>query len=236
MNWVIEGLVTALRMLVGGEGEIYEIAWLTVRVSGSATLLSVLLGVPLGAYLGLVRFPGREAVRAVVNSTLGLPPIVVGLWVSLFLWRSGPLGGLRLMYTPYALVIAGCLIALPRVTALTMAGVMQVEGGLSLHISALGANKWQMIWLVMREARLSILAAVMAGFGSAVAEVGAAMAVGGNIRGHTRVLSTAIVLEVNRGNFAVAMALGFILLTLSYAVALVLTAVQQGRLWNAHGS
>jgi len=236
MNWVIEGIVTALRMLVGGEGEIYEIAWLTMRVSGSATLLSVLLGVPLGAYLGLVRFPGREAVRAVVTSTLGLPPVVVGLWVSLFLWRSGPLGGLRLMYTPYALVIAGCLIALPRVTALTMAGVMQVEGGLSLHISALGANKWQMIWLVMREARLSILAAVMAGFGSAVAEVGAAMAVGGNIRGHTRVLSTAIVLEVNRGNFAVAVALGFILLTLSYAVALVLTAMQQGRLWNAHGS
>lgn len=235
MHWILEGITTAIRMLATGEGEIYEIAWLTVRVSGSATLLSVLLGVPLGAYLGLVRFPGRQAVRAVVNSTLGLPPVVVGLWVSLFLWRSGPLGGLRLMYTPYALVIAGCLIALPRVTALTMAGVMQVEGGLALHIRALGANKWQTIWLVIREARLSILAAVMAGFGSAVAEVGAAMAVGGNIRGHTRVLSTAIVLEVNRGNFAVAVALGFLLLTLSYGVALILTAMQQGRLWNAHG-
>ncbi|MBT9175907.1 MAG: Tungstate uptake system permease protein TupB [Firmicutes bacterium] len=235
MEWIAEGLLTALRMLATGEGEVYSIAWLTIRVSGSATLLSVIIGVPLGAYLGLVRFPGREAVRTVVNSTLGLPPVVVGLWVSLFLWRSGPLGGLRLMYTPYALVIAGCLIALPRVTALTMAGVMQVEEGLSLHIAALGANKWQMVWLIIREARLSVLAAVMAGFGSAVAEVGAAMAVGGNIRGHTRVLSTAIVLEVNRGNFPVAIALGFILLTLSYSVALVLTAMQQRRLWNAHG-
>jgi len=233
MQWIGEGLVTALRMLATGEGEIYSIAWLTISVSGGATLLSVFLGVPLGAYLGLARFPGRAAVRTVVNSTLGLPPVVVGLWVSLFLWRSGPLGELRLMYTPYAMVIAGCLIALPRVTALTMAGVMQVEESVSLHLAALGANKWQAIGLVVREARLSVLAAVMAGFGSAVAEVGAAMAVGGNIRGYTRVLSTAIVLEVNRGNFSVAIALGFILLTLSYSVALVLTAMQQRGLWHA---
>lgn len=233
MSWVIEGIITALRMLGSGEGEIYSIAWLTIRVSGTATLLSVLIGVPLGAYLGLVKFPGRRAIQTIVNSTLGLPPVVVGLWVSLLLWRSGPLGILGLMYTPYALIIAGCLIALPRVTALTMAGVMQVEGGLSLHIAALGASKWQLVWLVIREARLSILAAVMAGFGAAVAEVGAAMAVGGNIRGQTRVLSTAIVLEVNRGNFSVALALGFILLTLSYSVSLVLTTLQQRRLFYA---
>lgn len=227
MGLVVRGLVRAVQMLLSGEGDIYSIAWLTIRVSGAATLLSVLIGVPLGAALGVSRFPGRRFVQSIVNSAMGLPPVVVGLWVSLLLWRSGPLGFMALMYTPYALVIAQCLIAIPRVAALTMAGVMQVENGLSLQIRSLGATRWQCVYLIIRESRLSIMAAVMAGFGAVVAEVGAAMAVGGNIRGQTRILSTSIVLEVGRGNFDIAIALSFILLTLSYSVAIVLTTLQQ---------
>jgi len=229
MELIWQGLVKAFEMLVAGDSELYQIAWLTVQVTGTATLISIALGIPLGALLGLSAFPGRKGVQGLLNSTLGLPPVVVGLWVSLLLWRSGPLGFLGLMYTPTALVVAQVVIALPRVAALTMAGVMQVDGVLSVQLAGLGANRWQLLWLVIRESHLSIIAACLAGFGAVVAEVGAAMAVGGNIRGQTRILSTAIVLEVNRGNFDLALALSFILMTFSYAVAMAFTFMQQRR-------
>ncbi|MBS3937311.1 MAG: ABC transporter permease [Peptococcaceae bacterium] len=229
MELIWQGLVQAVQMVFAGDRELYQVAWLTVRVTGTATLLSIIFGVPLGALLGLSSFPGRRGVQSLLNSTLGLPPVVVGLWVSLLLWRSGPLGFLRLMYTPTALIVAQVLIAMPRVAALTMAGVMQVDQGLSAQLRGLGANRWQTVWLVIRESQLSIMAACLAGFGAVVAEVGAAMAVGGNIRGQTRILSTAIVLEVNRGNFALALALSFVLMTFTYVVAMVLTMMQQRR-------
>lgn len=229
MELIWRGLVKAFEMILAGDRELYQIAWLTVQVTGTATLISILLGIPLGAMLGLSSFPGRKGVQGLLNSTLGLPPVVVGLWVSLLLWRSGPLGFLGLMYTPTALVVAQVVIALPRVAALTMAGVMQVDGVLSVQLAGLGANRWQLLWLVIRESHLSIIAACLAGFGAVVAEVGAAMAVGGNIRGQTRILSTAMVLEVNRGNFDLALALSFILMTFSYAVAMVFTFMQQRR-------
>lgn len=229
MELIWQGLVKALQMLLRGDRELYQIAWLTVQVTGSATMISILLGIPLGTLLGLSAFPGRKAVQGVLNSTLGLPPVVVGLWVSLLLWRSGPLGFLGLMYTPTALVVAQVVIAMPRVAAITMAGVMQVDQGVSTQLAGLGANRWQIVWLVIRESHLSIIAACLAGFGAVVAEVGAAMAVGGNIRGQTRILSTAIVLEVNRGNFDLALALSFVLLTFSYVVAMALTLLQQRR-------
>ena len=229
MELIWQGLVKAFEMVIAGEQELYQIAWLTVQVTGTATLISIALGVPLGALLGLSSFPGRKGMQGLLNSTLGLPPVVVGLWVSLLLWRSGPLGFLGLMYTPTALVVAQVVIALPRVAALTMAGVMQVDDAVSVQLAGLGANRWQLLWLVIRESHLSIIAACLAGFGAVVAEVGAAMAVGGNIRGQTRILSTAIVLEVNRGNFDLALALSFILMTFSYAVAMAFTLMQQRR-------
>lgn len=229
MNLVWRGLSEALRLLISGDNEIWQIAWLTVRVSGTATLLSIILGIPAGALLGLSNFRGKRFVQSIVNSAMGLPPVVVGLWISLLLWRSGPFGALSLMYTPIALVLAQVVIATPRVAALTMAGVMQVEHGVAEQIIGLGASQWQKTYLVLKEAWLSLIAAAMAGFGAVVAEVGAAMAVGGNIRGQTRILSTAIVLEVNKGNFDIAIALSFILLSLSYSVALTLTALQRRR-------
>jgi len=229
MELIWQGLVQAVQLVFRGDRELYQIAWLTIRVTGSATLVSILLGVPLGAFLGLTNFPGRKWVQSLLNSSLGLPPVVVGLWVSLLLWRSGPLGFMRIMYTPAALIAAQVLIAMPKVAALTMAGVMQTDQGLSVQLTGLGANRWQAIWLVIRESQLSIIAACLAGFGAVVAEVGAAMAVGGNIRHQTRILSTAIVLEVNRGNFDLALALSFILMTISYVVALALTLMQQRR-------
>ena len=229
MELVWRGLTEAFRLLISGDREVWQIAYLTIRVSGVATLLSILIGIPLGAVLGLGKFPGKSLLQSIVNSAMGLPPVVVGLWISLLLWRSGPLGNLGLMYTPIALVVAQVVIATPRVAALTMAGVMQVENGIAEQITGLGASRVQQVYLILKQAWLSLVAASMAGFGAVVAEVGAAMAVGGNIRGQTRVLSTAIVLEVNKGNFDIAIALSFILLSLSYIVALTLTMLQRRR-------
>ena len=164
---------------------------------------------------------------SVVNTGMALPPVVVGLWVSIFLWRSGPLGDLRLMYTPAAMVIAQMVIATPVVIGLTAAALQQLDPRLQIQLLGLGASRWQMIWALWREARLPLLAALMAAFGSVISEVGASMMVGGNIRGQTRVLTTAIVLETGKGEFAMAIALGFILLLLAFMVNWGLTRVQQ---------
>ncbi|MBC7337997.1 MAG: ABC transporter permease, partial [Clostridia bacterium] len=153
----------------------------------------------------------------------------VGLWVSLFLWRSGPLGWLKLIYTPTAIVIAQAIIATPLVASLTVAALQQLPPKLKLQLLGLGASRWQLVWQLLREARLGLFAAVIAGFGGVVSEVGAAAMVGGNIVGETRVLTTAIMLEVSRGNFDTAVALSFILLALAYTVVAILTITQQGR-------
>ncbi|HYG56770.1 MAG TPA: ABC transporter permease [Symbiobacteriaceae bacterium] len=229
MDLVWDGLQEALRMLVAGDPELLRITWLTLRVSGSATLISLLLGVPVGLLLGLARFPGRTLVASLVNAGMGLPPVVVGLWVSIFLWRSGPLGFLEAMYTPAAMVVAQVTIAAPKVAGLTMAGILQLNPKLYLQVQALGANRRQAYWLLIREARFSILAAIMAGFGAVIAEVGASMMVGGNLEGYTRVLSTAMVWLVNKGDFDVAIALSLILMLLAYAVTATLTILQHRR-------
>lgn len=229
MDLVVQGLVKAFRLLLSGDPEVLEITLLTLRVSGLATLISLCLGVPLGLYLAVARFRGRELVVGAVNTGMGLPPTVVGLWVSILLWRSGPLGMLGLMYTPTAIVIAQAMIAVPVVTGLTMAAVQQLSPKLRLQVLALGASPLQFWWIIIREVRFGILAAVMAGLGSVISEVGASMAVGGNVRGYTRVLTTAIVLEVSKGNFDMALALGFVLMALTYSITYVLTIVQQRR-------
>lgn len=227
MELIINGIVNALKLLFSGDPEVLQITFLSLKVSGIATGLSLLVGLPLGTVLAFGQFRGREFWLSLINTGMALPPVVVGLGVSLTLWRSGPLGTLSLMYTQTAMVIAQFIIAAPVVTGLTVAALQQLDPRLHLQLLGLGASRWQSIWLLWREARLPLLAALMAGFGAVISEVGASMMVGGNLRYHTRVLTTAIVLENSKGNFDIAIALSVILLGLAYAVTLGLTWAQQ---------
>ena len=227
MELIWQGIKEAIRLILSGDPGVLQITWLSLQVSGSATLLSLLVGIPAGVGLALAKFPGRGFLIALVNTGMGLPPVVVGLFVSIFLWRSGPLGSLGLLYTPTAIVIAQFVIAAPIVVGLTVAAMQQLNPKLRLQLLALGASRWQLLWLLMREARLPLLAAVMAGFGGVISEVGASMMVGGNLLGQTRVLTTATVLETGKGNFDVAIALSLILLALVFGVNYLLTWVQQ---------
>jgi tungstate transport system permease protein len=222
-----EGFLQAGALLLAVDAELFGVTWLSLKVSGVATGLSVLAGMPLGTVLALGRFPGRGLVVALVNTGMGLPPVVVGLLVSILLWRSGPLGALELLYTPTAIVVAQFVIALPVVTGLTLAAVQQIPERFRLQVQALGASRLQLLGILIREARLPLLAALMAGFGAVISEVGASLMVGGNIRGQTRVLTTATVLETGKGNFEIAIALSIILLTLTFLVNWALTWIQQ---------
>jgi len=224
-----EGLRQALALLVGGDREVWSILWLSLVVSGTATLVALLLGIPLGAGLALARFPGRRLVVSAVNTGMGLPPVVVGLFVSILLWRSGPFGDLEILYTPAAIVIAQAVIAAPIVTGITLAAVQNVPAPFRLQLLALGASRAQMVWIVLREARLPMLTAIMAGFGGVISEIGASLMVGGNIKGQTRTLTTAMVLETGKGNFEVAIALALLLMTLIFAANWALTSIQQRR-------
>jgi tungstate transport system permease protein len=227
LELIWQGIVKAIELVFGFDAEVWEITWLSLRISGSATLISLLLGIPLGISLALTHFLGRSVIVALVNTGMGLPPVVVGLFVSLFLWRSGPLGFLELIYSPTAMVIAQVIIAFPIVAGLTMASFQSLDPKLGLQLLGIGASRPQLLWLLCKEARLPLLAAVMAGFGGVISEVGASMMVGGNIRGQTRVLTTATVLETGKGNFDIAIALSVILLSLTFAINFFLTRVQQ---------
>jgi tungstate transport system permease protein len=227
MDLILDGLRHAFGMILRGDPQVMEIMWLSLRVSGIATLVSLTLGIPLGTFLALSHFSGRRLLLGIVNAGMGLPPVAVGLFVSVLLWRSGPMGFLELMYSPTAIVLAQCVIAFPVVTGLTAAAVQQVDIRLRLQLIGLGASWPQALGLLLREARFSVLAAVMAGFGAVISEVGASMMVGGNILHSTRVLTTATVLETSKGNFDVAIALSVLLLALTFAVTMVLTLIQQ---------
>lgn len=227
MSTIWQGLVQAAGLLVSGDPQVWAVIGLSLLVSGAATAISVLLGVPLGLGLALIRFPGRTGVISAVNSGMGLPPVVVGLGLSLLFWRTGPLGFLHLLYTPLAMVLAQVVLALPLVAGLTLVAVQQLDPRLRLQILALGATRLQLAGLLLREVRGPLLGAVMAGFGAVISEVGASLMVGGNILGETRVLTTATVLATSRGEFDVALALSIILLGLTFAVAGGLTWLQQ---------
>jgi tungstate transport system permease protein len=229
MELILQGTKQAMLLLVRGDPEVLRIALLSLQVSGAATVLSLLVGIPLGTVLALTRFPGRNFAMSLVNTGMGLPPVVVGLFVTIFLWRSGPLGLLELLYTPTAIVIAQLVIAAPIVTGLTVAAVQQLNPRLRLQLVGLGASRLQVVWLLLKEARLPLLAAVMAGFGAVISEIGAAIMVGGNIYRQTRVLTTATVLETSKGNFDMAIALSLLLLLLTFAVNWALTWIQQRR-------
>ena len=229
MEPIWDGIKHAVWLLISGDPEVLQITLLSLQISGIATLLSLVVGIPLGTLFALTRFPGRNVVISLVNTGMGLPPVVVGLFVSIFLWRSGPLGALELLYTPTAIVIAQFIIAAPIVTGLTLAAVQQIPPEFRLQMLGLGASRIQMLRVLMREARLPMLAALMAGFGGVISEVGASIMVGGNIRGHTRVLTTATVLETSKGNFEIAIALSLILLGITFLVNWALTWIQQRR-------
>lgn len=229
MSTILEGIRQAILLLFNFDPEVLEITLLSIQLSGIATLISLVAGMPLGTWLALGHFRGRNFILSLVNTGMALPPVVVGLFVSIFLWRSGPLGDLKLIYTPAAIVIAQTVIALPVVVGLTAAALQQLDPRLRLQLMGIGASPVQVVLSLWNEARLPLLAALMAGFGSVISEVGASMMVGGNIRYQTRVLTTAIVLETGKGNFALAIALSIILLLIAYLVNLTLTWVQQGR-------
>lgn len=227
MLTLIEGFLNAIRLLFSGDPEVWQVTWLSLKVSGIATGISLLLGMPLGTLLALGGFQGRSFLLSLVNTGMALPPVVAGLVISILLWRSGPLGDLHLIYTPTAIIIAQTVIAAPVVAGLTTAALQQLDPRLRMQLKGLGASRWQVVFTLWREARLPLLAALMAGFGSVISEVGASMMVGGNIRGQTRVLTTAIVLETSKGQFASAIALSILLLLLAYLVNLGLTWIQQ---------
>ena len=227
MDLIVEGIRKAFWLLVTGDPEVMGITLLSLRVSGLATLVSLVIGVAAGTLVALTRFPGRGFVVSLINTGMGLPPVVVGLFVTILLWRSGPLGFLGMLYTPGAMILAQAVIATPIVMGITLAAMQQLPKKLRLQILALGATRLQLVWILTKEARLPLLAAVMAGFGGVISEVGASIMVGGNIKGYSRVLTTATVMETSRGNFDTAIALGIILLALAFAVNLVLTHIQQ---------
>ena len=229
MDLIFEGFRNAIHLVLTLDREVLGITLLSLEVSASATLISVLVGVSAGTAIALSAFPGKRLVVSLVNTGMGLPPVVVGLFVSMLLWRNGPLGSLGILYTPTAIVVAQAVIATPIVTGITIGAIQGLPPSLRLQILALGATRAQLLWMLVREARLPLMAGVMAGFGGVISEVGASIMVGGNIRGQTRVLTTATVMEVGRGNFDVAIALSVILLALTLGVNAALTLVQQRR-------
>ncbi|HEX7475101.1 MAG TPA: ABC transporter permease [Dehalococcoidales bacterium] len=227
MDIIWEGIKQAFILLIHGDPTVLRVVGLSLLVSGTATALSLVIGIPAGSALGLSRFRGRRVLLALVNAGMGAPPVVVGLIVTIFFWRTGPLGVLHLIYTPTAMVVAQFVIAVPVVMGFTTATMQNLDPKLRLQILALGASRLQMVWLLLKEARLPLLAAVMAGFGAVISEVGASQMVGGNITGQTSVMTTAILGEVSKGDFALAMAFSVILMILVLLVNYVLTTVQQ---------
>jgi tungstate transport system permease protein len=227
MELILEGVIKAFQLLISLDPEVWAIALLSLKVSGLATLFSLVIGVSMGTLIALTSFPGKKLLVSLVNTGMGLPPVVVGLFVSILLWRNGPMGFLELLYTPSAIVIAQTVIATPIVMGITVGAMQNLPANLRLQILALGATRTQMVWLLIKEARLPLMAGVMAGFGGVISEVGASIMVGGNVKGYTRVLTTATVMETGRGNFDIAIALSLILLLFCFVINYILTYIQQ---------
>jgi len=227
MDLILEGILKAFHLLFTFDPEVMQITLLSLQVSGTATLISLVIGISVGTIVALTEFQGRRFVVSLINTGMGLPPVVVGLFVTIFLWRNGPLGFLGVLYTPTAMILAQAIIASPIVMGISLAAIQALPKNLRLQILALGATRLQMVWILIKEAKLPLLAGVMAGFGGVISEVGASIMVGGNIKGYSRVLTTATVMETSRGNFDIAIALGIILLLMAYFINLVLTQIQQ---------
>lgn len=227
MNDLIQGLTQALQLLFGGDAATWQIIGLSLQVSGLALLLSTLAGVPLGAWLGLRAFWGRRLAVALLYTGMGFPPVVIGLLVYLLLSRSGPFGSLGWLFTPSAMIVAQTILGLPLVAGVTLAAVQGIDPALRIQVRSLGASPAQTTMAVLWEARTGVIAAIAAGFGGIISEVGAVMLVGGNIEGSTRVLTTAIVLETRKGDFGLALALAFVLLSITFLINLLVQRLQQ---------
>lgn len=227
MDILIEGFQEAFRLLISLDNEVLQIIAVSLRVSGTALVFSVLIGLPLGTFLGLASFPGKKIITAFLYTGMGFPPVVVGLFVFIILSNAGPLGGLNWLFTTRAIVVAQTVIALPLVAGFIMTAVMGVDKNLLLQLRSLGVTRFQMIWTIIKEARLGALIAIIAGFGAVISEVGAVMLVGGNIQGKTRVLTTAIMLETRQGRFGLAIALGIILLTITFIINIFMLNLQE---------
>ena len=227
MGLVWEGIKKAAELLWTLDPEVLGITLFSLKVSILATAISLAVGGAAGMALALSRFPGKRLLISVINTGMGLPPVVVGLFITILLWRNGPLGFLEILYTPSAIILAQTVIATPIIAGISLAAIQQLPPDLRLQILSLGASRWQTVLWLAREARLPLMAAVMAGFGGVISEVGASIMVGGNIKGSTRVLTTATVMEAGKGNFDTAIALSLILLVLTFAVNAALTHIQQ---------
>jgi tungstate transport system permease protein len=218
MDSIGEGFGKAFHLILTLDRELLDIIFLSLKVSFIGLVVSCIIGLPVGTFVALKKFPGRGFVISMLNTLMGLPPVVVGLFLYLILSRSGPLGALGLLYTPSAMIVAQTVIALPIVAALCHSAVVDVKPIIGQAATTLGATSFQRTTAVMKEARYGIISAVIAGFGRAMAEVGAILIVGGNIAGYTRVMTTAIALETDKGDFELALALGIILLGISLVV------------------
>jgi len=227
MDSLLQGFIQAFKLILHLDQTLFGIIFLSLKVSGSALLIATAFGLPVGALLGLKRFPGRDLAISSVNTLMGLPPVVVGLFVYLLLSRKGPLGFMGLLYSPTAMVVAQTILALPIVSALCHTAIVNIDPIIRLSARTLGATPGQETIAVIREARYGIFSAVIAAFGRVMAEVGSILIVGGNIAGYTRVMTTTIALETDKGNFELAIALGIILLAISFVINAVLHGVQK---------
>jgi tungstate transport system permease protein len=227
MESLLQGFIKSIELIFHLDRTLFGIIILSLKVSGSALMISTAVGLPAGAVLGLKRFPGRDLAISSVNTLMGLPPVVVGLFVYLLLSRKGPLGFMGLLYSPTAMIVAQTILALPIVTALCHSAIVNIDPIIRLSARTLGATPGQETVAVISEARYGILSAVIAAFGRVMAEVGAILIVGGNIAGYTRVMTTTIALETDKGNFELALALGIILLMISFTINALLHFVQR---------
>jgi len=229
MGTFLEGFLQAIQLIFSLDSDLMEIVRLSLMVSGVALIISAILGLPAGIILGLKDFRGKRLLVAIVYTGMGLPPVVVGLTIYILLSRQGPLGELGWLFTPRAMVITQTILSLPLIIGFTMTAIAAVPPALSMQLRSLGATQRQIVLTLLYEARSGVLAALIAGFGAIISEVGSVMIVGGNIEHKTRVHTTSIVLETRRGNFAMAIALGVILLAITFSANWLLLHLQ-GRL------
>lgn len=231
MNFLSTAFWNALGLIFGFDPETYFIVWTSLQVAGVATLFASVCGIPLGVILALKKFRGRSAVQVVLNTLMALPTVVVGLLFYGLLSRSGPMGDLELLYTPVGISVGLFVLALPTVVNLTLAAIQSLDQRLFLTCQLLGATMAQQVWMILKEGRHAVTAAVVVAFGRVISEVGIAMMLGGNIKGYTRTMTTAIALETSKGEFELGLALGIFLLSVAFLVNLILSALQRGRPW-----
>jgi len=227
MSTILESFAEALSLILHLNKELLGIILLSLKVSGTALAVATLIGLPLSALLGFKKFPLKGLSVSILNTFMGLPPVVVGLFVYLLLSRSGPFGFMALLYTPIAMIIAQTILAFPIVTSLSHSAIISVDPIIKQASMTLGATPFQVALTIIREARYGIMSAIIAAFGRVMAEVGAILIVGGNIAGFTRVMTTTIALETDKGNFELALALGMILLSISLGINSALHLIQK---------